>query len=288
MRVVSAESSTADTLQILEGERADIICVVGIPPHAIRHIRMRCHQIRARFPDAVVVACVLSKECDLSNVRSRIPIEDAQHVVCTLQLLKEYMSSLLHPEAVTIEAPVEAKIDAGIKEELNEAAQEMHRLDLLDGPQEDVFDRLATSLARSFDAPIVLITTADGQRHFWEAQCGLPEESVAATEAERDLSICSKIDFAESTLVVPDTAENEAFAIDSFLTANGIRFYAGTPLKRHDGEVIGSVCVLDTRPRQVTDHQKENLMFVADAVVTAIELHVAAAPNEAALEQQEA
>jgi predicted PurR-regulated permease PerM len=288
VRVVSSDSSTAELMQVLDRARADIICVVGVPPHAIRHIRMRCHQIRGRFPDAVVVACVLSLECDLSNVRSRIPMEDAQHVVCSLQLLKEYLSSLLPIEAGHIEAAPEVKEDGETRKDLNEAVQETERVDLLDGPEEGIFDRLAISLARSFDAPIALIMPADGERHFWEVKCGLPEESLTSTEAERDLSICSKIAFPESTLVVSDTAELEAFASDSFLKANGIRFYAGTPLKTHDGEVIGSVCVLDTRPRQVTEKQKENLMFVAEAVATAIELHGTETPSEAALEQQEA
>jgi predicted PurR-regulated permease PerM len=288
VRVVPADSSTAELLQLLDGVRADIFCVVGIPPHAIRHVCMRCHQIRTRFPDAVVVACVLSNECDLSSVRSRIPIEDAQHVVCTLQLLKEYLSSLLHPEAVMIDAPPEIKQDSETKEDINGTAEELHPDNLLDGPEDGIFERLATSLARSFDAPIALITAADGERYFWEAQCGLPEERPAATTEERDLSICSTIGFRDSMLIVPDTAEDELFAADSFLKANGIRFYAGTPLKRHDGGVIGSVCVLDTRPRQVTEHQKENLIFMADAVATAIELRGTATPSEVPLEHQEA
>jgi GAF domain-containing protein len=53
---------------------------------------------------------------------------------------------------------------------------------------------------------------------------------------------------------------------------HGIRFYAGSPLKTHDGKVIGSVCVLDTRPRQITEKQRETLVSVAESVMMAIEL----------------
>ncbi len=279
VRVMSAECSTPDMLETLEKIRPDVICVVGIPPHAIRHIRMRCHQIRARLPDAVMVACVLSKESELSNLRSRIPTEDAQHVVCSLQLMKDYLTPLLQTGPVTIEAEASPKAEENARKELSETVEEIEHTDVFDGPEEGIFARLATNLARSFDAPIALIAVTDGRRRFWEAQCGLPEDTLLATESERDLSICSRIVFSSASLIIPDTAEDERFVNDPFLKDKGIRFYAGAPLKSNDGEVIGSLCVLDTRPRQATDAQKEMLVSIANAVMTAIELH-GTAPSE--------
>ena len=286
VRVMSADSSTPDLLQSLDGLQPDAICVVGVPPHAIRHIRMRCHQIRARFPDAVVVACVLSNQSDLSNLRSRIPMEDAQHVVSSLQLMKDYLTSLLHPEARAIEAVPATQGETNARQDLRETIKEMQRVDVFDGSEEDIFNQLTRNLARSFDAPISLITVLDGKRRFWEAQCGLPEDALLTTESERDLSICSRIVFSESSLVIADTADDDQFANDSFLKDKGIRFYAGAPLKAHDGEVIGSLCVLDTRPRQVTEQQKEMLISVANAVMTAIELHATAPADEVASEHE--
>lgn len=279
-RVISADTSTQDLLQSLEDGEADVMCVVGIPPSAIRHIRLRCHQIRAHFPDAVVVACVLSKESDLSNLRSRIPMEDAQHVVCSLQLMKEYLTSLLHPEALPATEPAAPESETKPSDAISETVQEIQQTDVLDGPEEDVFNRLATNLAKSFDAPIALITVANGQRCFWEAQCGLPEDTLTKTEREQDLSICSRIVFADASLVIADTAEEEQFANDPFLKAKGIRFYAGAPLKAHDGEMIGSLCVLDTRPRQISEQQKEMLTSIANSVMMAIDLHSTAPPDE--------
>ena len=285
VRVLSADCSTPDMLDSLDKFQPDVICVVGIPPHAIRHIRMRCHQIRARLPESVVVACVLSRESELSNLRSRIPLEDAQHVVCSLQLMKDYLTPLLQTSPVTAEAEASSKAEENARRELSETVQEIEHIDVFDGPEEGIFARLATNLAKAFDAPIALITVTDGQRHFWEAQCGLPEDTLLTTESERDLSICSRLVFSEASVVIPDTAEDECFANDSFLKDKGIRFYAGAPLKSNDGEVIGSLCVLDTRPRQATDGQKEMLVSVANAVMTAIELHgtapVAEVPAEA-------
>ena len=115
-RVISADTSTPDMLLSLEKHPVEVVCVVGVPPGAIRHIRLRCHQIRTRFPDAVVVACVLSRESGLSNLRSRIPTEDAQHVACSLLLMKEYLTPLLHPHVpppIEAAAPPEAQTKAG-------------------------------------------------------------------------------------------------------------------------------------------------------------------------------
>jgi GAF domain-containing protein len=281
-RVLSVDFSTPDILQSLEEQGFDAICVTGVPPHALRHIRMRCHQIRSRFPDAVVVACVLSKENDLSNVRSRVPTEDAQHVVCSLQLLKDYLTSVLEPVTQAAETlpETEEQWDAG--RELGEVIHQIQNADVFDGPEDGIFSRLVGNLAKAFDAPIALITVTDGQRHFWEAQCGLPEDTVQTATSERDLSICSRIVFSDASLVIPDICEDERFSSDPFLMSRGIRFYAGAPLKAHDGEVIGSLCVLDTRPRIATDEQREMLISIANSVMTAIELHATGSAAEEA------
>ena len=273
VHVMSADLSTSDLLQTLESLGPDVICVIGIPPHAMRHLRMRCHQIRTRVPNAVVIACVLSKESDLSNVRSRIKTEDAQHVVCSLQLLKDYLTSLLHPQALPPETGPETEKEITATTDLVETVREMLEVDVFDEPDEGIFSQLATNLARTFEAPIALIAVADGQRRFWEAQCGLADDLLSTMGSEWDLSMCSKIVFSDSTLVLTDTAEDECFANDPFLKDKGVRFYAGAPLKAHDGEVMGSLCVLDTRPRQITEEQKAMLTSVANAVMTAIELH---------------
>jgi hypothetical protein len=273
VKVISAESSTSELLQSIESLQPDAICVIGVPPNAIRHLRMRCQQIRTRMPDVIVVACVLSRDSDLSNLRSRILTEDAHHVVYSMQLLKEYLTSLLSPQALQSETRTsQEEVDA--EAQLRETIHEMQRTDIFDEPDEGIFGRLATDLARSFDATIALITSVDGQRYFWEAQCGLGEDILSATESSWDLSMCSKIVFYELTLVLPDTIDDECFANDRFLKDKGVRFYAGAPLKTQNGEVIGSLCALDTRPRTITDQQKEQLISTANAVMTAIELHV--------------
>ena len=272
VQIVPADSSMTSLQEYMARQQPEVICVVGVPPRAVRHIRMRCHQIRARFPESIVVACVLSDENDLSSLRSRIPVEDAQHVVSSLQLMRDYLTSVLHP-AEAREAAPETEEAADTSEELNENVQEVQQVDPFDGPVEGMFNRLATNLARSFDAPIVLITSADGERHFWEAQCGLPEDALSTVGAERDGCVCNKVVSADEVVIIADIAEEERFAGDPFLKAHGIRFCAAAPVKDQDEQVVGSLCVLDTRPRQITEKQREALISVAESVMMAIELH---------------
>ena len=279
VRVISADTPTSDILQTLASLRPDAICVVGIPPQSLRHIRLRCHQVRGRFPEAVIVACLLSEQCDLSNIRSRVPTEDAQHVVCSLQLMEAYLSSLLYP-ATPLEVCVQDSDEVTEpKEDVAESLLEMQRVGILDESEEGAFQRLATNLARSFDAPVVLVTAAhEGQ--LWVAQCGLSDDSLSFVNQAQDSYFLTRIVSSEGILVISDTAEGPLYASESFFRERGIRFYAGTPLKSHDGMVMGSLCVLDTRPRQITEKQKEMLLWIAEVVTTAIELQEAAPPPD--------
>jgi predicted PurR-regulated permease PerM len=279
VRVIAADTSISDILQTIDSVHPDAICVVGIPPQSLRHIRLRCHQIRARFPEAVVFACLLSEQCDLSNIRSRVPTEDAQHVVCSLQLMEEYLSTLLYP-ALPEESVEESDDAAKAQEDLASSLLEMQHLDVLDESEEGAFQRLASNLARSFDAPIALVTAAQHERQIWEAQCGLPDDALSFEDAMHDPSVLTRMVAAESLLIIPDTAEDPLSANEPFLRERGIRFYAAVPLKSHDGNVMGSLCVLDTRPRQITEKQKEMLHWIAEVVTTAIELKNATPPPE--------
>jgi hypothetical protein len=289
VRIVAADSSIANIQELASRLHPDVLCVVGVPPRAVRHIKMRCHQIRARFPDAVVLACVLSDENDLSSLRSRIPAEDAQHVVCSLQLMRDYLISLLHPTAVPPGSMPETEGAIETAAELKEESQELRHSDAFDGPLEGMFNRLAVNLARSFDAPIAMITAAGGEKSFWEAQCGLPDDTLSSPGVERARSICGAPTFSDSIVVIADIEAEGQFTEDPFIKDHGIRFYAGSPIKAHDGKVIGSICVLDTRPRQITDKQKETLVSVAESVMMAIELSepmqadTLAAPEEVSL-----
>jgi predicted PurR-regulated permease PerM len=265
VRFVSSDVNNADLMEMIEAEKPNVVCVVGTPPHALRPLRLRCHQLRARFPDLTLMACILTADCDLSNMRGRVPMEDAQHVACSVQQVRDYLMALSNP----VMPPQENGAEGTPVEE----ATMLPPLDiyaLSNNSDEELFQQITNHLARSFDAPIAMINVASSEMRSWKAQIGLSEE--AANCIARDNSICTRIAMEGAPLVVPDTAGDPRFAEDAFLCEKSIRFYAGAPLVQHDGAEIGSICVLDTRPRQLTEQQREYLRTVAEMVMNAIEL----------------
>jgi predicted PurR-regulated permease PerM len=272
VHIVAANAPLSTVQELMTRVQPEVICVVGIPPRAVRYTKMRCHQIRGRFPESIVLACILGDEQDLSSLRSRIPTEDARHVVSSLQLMTDYLDSVLGGTDSAVPAAPQRESAVTATRAVAEVSSLIPLLDPFDGPVEGVFDRLANHLARSLDAPIALITAADGVRHFWESQCGLPEESLDTGWSNRDCSICNTLAKTNALAVVPDTAEDHRFADDVFLQEHGIRFCAVAPLKDHQEAVVGSLCVLDTRPRQLTEKQKETLLAGAESVMSAIEM----------------
>lgn len=271
-RVLNADLSTGDLLDIVASEKPDVVCVVGVPPQAVRHVRLRCHQLRTRFPNLVVVAGVLSVECDLPNIRSRIPMEDAQHVVCSLAQAREYLRALADPADAVLEASATKAESGQSPPEVTQPIEDLRGLDIMDPAEEKIFSRIAASLAKSFEAPIALINPLNGERTFWRSQCGLPDDAATEGPSSRDLSLCSQPIRDKARLVVPDIYEDALLSHDEFLKEKGIRFFAGTPLLTQEGIEIGCLCVLDSRPRNISEQQKEILTTMANSVMNAIEI----------------
>ncbi|RYE90686.1 MAG: GAF domain-containing sensor histidine kinase, partial [Myxococcales bacterium] len=140
---------------------------------------------------------------------------------------------------------------------------------LLDTLPEQDFDDLVEVAAYLCGTPIAAISLIDRDRQWFKARLGL-----SATETARDLSFCGHtILEPERTLEVPDTRADERFQDNPLVTgALGLRFYAGVPLVTDDGHALGSLCVLDTVPRQLTPAQRSALEALSRQVSAQIKL----------------
>jgi GAF domain-containing protein len=121
----------------------------------------------------------------------------------------------------------------------------LHALLILDTPPEARFDRLVQFAAEEFDMPIVLVSLVDATRQWFKARVGLD-----VCETDRASSFCGHAILQPGILVVEDALEDERFR-DNPLVAGGpgIRFYAGAPLQVPGGERVGTLCMVDRRPR---------------------------------------
>jgi phosphoribosyl 1,2-cyclic phosphodiesterase len=122
----------------------------------------------------------------------------------------------------------------------------LHDLKILDTPAEERFDRITRLAASIFNAPMALISLVDRERQWFKSTYGLD-----ASETSREMSFCSHAVASRDVLVVPDTFQDSRFSDNPLVTgAPRIRFYAGCPIFV-GANCIGTVCVLDNRPRQI-------------------------------------
>jgi len=140
--------------------------------------------------------------------------------------------------------------------------------DILDTVPEKVFDELAELAAHICGAPIALITLVDENRQWFKSKVG-----VSVNETGRDISLCAHAILQDDLFIIPDTTLDERFKNNPLVTASPkIRFYAGAPLISPDGHALGTLCVLDQVPRELTADQKSALNILSRHVMTQLEL----------------
>ena len=135
----------------------------------------------------------------------------------------------------------------------------LERSGLVDTPPEDSFDRLTWLAARSLDAPVALLTLLTPNRQWFKSHYGLE-----IVETPRSWAFCNHTILQKGIMVAENLAIDERFAANPAVIGElGFRFYAGCPVVDPDGFTLGSLCVIDTRPRTLDDTQKQILANLA-------------------------
>lgn len=143
----------------------------------------------------------------------------------------------------------------------------LHRYRILDTPSEQAYDDITRLASYICQAPIAVISFIDLDRQWFKAKTGL-----AAPETHRDRAFCAYTIFEPSLLVVPDAAADARFSDNPLVTHQPrIRFYAGAPLLTSDNYALGSLCVIDHQPRQLTAEQEEALECLSRQVISQLE-----------------
>jgi phosphoribosyl 1,2-cyclic phosphodiesterase/FixJ family two-component response regulator len=157
----------------------------------------------------------------------------------------------------------------------------LRALSILDTAPEERFDRITRLASALFDAPIALVSLIDEDRQWFKSCYG-----TDVKQTSRDAAFCSHVVHAREPMIVPDTFLDPRFADNPFVVNEPrIRFYAGFPLILDDGACIGSLCVVDTRPRSPDAADLARLRDLAELAVQEIRGMAASAQSRPQLDQ---
>jgi diguanylate cyclase (GGDEF)-like protein len=168
---------------------------------------------------------------------------------------------------------------------------EVRRLDalgeynIMDSLPEQAYEDLAKLAATICGTPIALVTLLDDHRQWFKAKVGLEVD-----ETPRSQAFCAHaIMKPDDVMTVEDAALDDRFAGNPLVVGDPhIRFYAGAPIVTPTGEALGTVCVIDREPRQLTENQLEALRILSREIVVQLELrHSIATLERAALDQEQ-
>jgi signal transduction histidine kinase len=147
----------------------------------------------------------------------------------------------------------------------------IRRYDILDTPPDGAFDRITALAARVLNAPIAIVSIVDHDRIWFKSHHGVEVEQIG-----RDPGLCASAILQDGPWIIND-APRDPRALANPLVAGdfGLKFYAGVPLRTSDGHNLGTLCILDFEPRELSADATATLEDLAKMVVDELELRLA-------------
>ena len=153
-----------------------------------------------------------------------------------------------------------------------ERLESLKSLHILHTAPEESFDRIARLTAQIFNTPIALISFVAGEEVFFKANVGMGSTRYTS----RGISLCSLAILSNEVTVFENPLEEPCLLSNPLVTGKfGLRFYAAAPLITGRGHAIGSVCIVDKKPRYFNEEQKQMLQNIAAIVMEQVEARIA-------------
>lgn len=240
MKVLSVSNLPADNGASLRYEGARTVCVSALPPAAVIPARNVCKRLKQQQRELKIVAGVWTPQAAPADVRKRFT-PWANSVVTRLKDAAEEFAPSLSP-AVPDEPP-----------------QPELAFHLDDTEPEEARDAVVRELAKTFNVPVSLVSVVHRDKDFWAPRF----PASAEHDGDREDTVCNQFESLQDAVVIEDISKDPKFAENRFLEERGVKFIVSMPLQLPDGHSVGSLCVMDTKPHSVTEHEKVLLAKVA-------------------------
>lgn len=275
-RILSPVSISQDAIGQLDLTDIDVVCLSYLQPQPYVLAKFVSRRLKRRRPEIRVVICAWNP--------AELPEDSA-----TIRGTADAISVSLEQTVRLIEGWLKKDVPQGgnapaVPENEQERLNALRALRLSSG-EGTQFDTFAAKVAEAFDVPIALVSLVEAENQVWPGAAGLPPDLDAARKGPRDLSICAHVVAGGEMIVVEDVARDPRFAANPFLLEKGIRFYAGAPLRTFGGFVLGSLCIIDSKPRQFTKKERKLLQVITDELMARIEAGCRSNENGSTIKQ---
>ena len=140
--------------------------------------------------------------------------------------------------------------------------ESIRKLKILDTIPEEVYDEIVNSVKEKFNVPIALLSIVDLDRQWFKSCIG-----VESSETPRSVSFCSRAIQEDKPMVIPDATKDPRFMDNELVNGDfGLRFYAGVPIKTPENYMLGTVCILDKKPREFSKNDEVELINFAKLI----------------------
>ena len=265
--VVSASASYDETLSAVRRHPIKAVVISALPPAALTGARQLCRRVKEQAPQTPVVVGIWSRDARIEDLKVRLRRPSPNRVVVTLKDAVGALENLLDPKAGSPAlTPALAKPAATAAPD-SERATPIAPLGLSDVHPDELFDTVRRDLAQQFEVPVSLVTIVASDQTFWDTHLELSKEFAEAQKAMTWTQVIA----ADEFVAVEDLTKDKRFSSDPVLKERGIRFYAGVPLAAENGATVGCISLVDTKPRQLTEYQKNLLHHRAEELMETVQ-----------------
>ena len=242
----------------------DVVCLSYLATDPQTYARFVSRRLKQRNPALKIVVCLWNPA---QSQRQATDLTERMAADAMVFTVADAATQIKRWVARDLSDPM---LPAPIPENETARLGALKRLGLLSSESKR-FDEVAARVSATFGTPIALVTLIDEKYQRWPGAVGLDPRLNACRLSARDTSICGHVVAANDILIIEDVAKDARFANNPFLLENGIRFYAGAPLTTKAGYAVGSLCVIDIKPRSFSERDQSLLRTIAADLMERVE-----------------